>query len=40
MRDAAYIPSHYQVNTWGLRKGLKYAPRVDEFTLPYGVTKG
>jgi len=31
--DLAIIPLHYQVNTWGTRKGLKYKPRSDERTL-------
>jgi peptide/nickel transport system substrate-binding protein len=31
--DVALIPSHYQVNTWAARKGLKYTARSDEFTL-------
>ena len=34
MRDLAYIPSHYQVNTWASRKGIVYEARTDEFTLP------
>jgi peptide/nickel transport system substrate-binding protein len=33
MADVALIPSHYQVNTWAARKGLKYKARSDEFTL-------
>ncbi|MCG7492746.1 ABC transporter substrate-binding protein [Thalassobius sp. Cn5-15] len=37
--DAAIIPLHYQVNTWGVRKGFAYAPRTDEYTLATGVTK-
>ena len=31
----AIIPLHYQVNTWGARKGLSYNARTDERTL-YG----
>ncbi len=37
--DVAIIPTHYQVSTWGARKGLKYAARTDEFTLAIGVSK-
>lgn len=37
INDGAIIPLHYQVNTWGARKGLKYVPRTDEFTLAIGV---
>lgn len=35
--DGAIIPLHYQVNTWGTRKGLTYIPRTDESTLATGV---
>jgi peptide/nickel transport system substrate-binding protein len=31
--DLAIIPLHYQVNTWGARKGLAYKARTDERTL-------
>ena len=31
--DLAIIPLHYQVNTWGARKGLSYKARTDERTL-------
>jgi peptide/nickel transport system substrate-binding protein len=31
--DVGLIPSHFQVNTWALRKGLKYKARSDEYTL-------
>ncbi|MEQ1611733.1 MAG: ABC transporter substrate-binding protein [Hyphomicrobiaceae bacterium] len=37
--DVAIIPSHYPVNTWGARKGLKIAARSNEYTLVTGVTK-
>ena len=33
IEDVALLPSHYQVNTWALRKGLKYKARSDEYTL-------
>jgi len=33
IEDVAIIPSHYQVNTWAARKGLKYKARSDEYTL-------
>ena len=39
IEDVAIIPTHYQVNTWGTRKGLSYLPRTDEYTLAIGVTK-
>ena len=31
-RNQGIIPLHYQVNTWGARKGLKYLARTDERT--------
>ena len=31
--DAAIIPLYHQSNTWAMRKGLSYVPRVDERTL-------
>ena len=37
--DVAIIPLHYQVNTWGTRKGLKYKPRTDEATMAIGVVE-
>jgi hypothetical protein len=33
------IVSHYPVNTWGVRKGLKATARADEYTLAKSVTK-
>jgi peptide/nickel transport system substrate-binding protein len=31
------IPLHYEVSTWGLRKGLGYRARVDQYTLAHEV---
>jgi peptide/nickel transport system substrate-binding protein len=39
MEDVAIIPTHYQFNTWGTRKGLKYEPRTDENTLAMSVSE-
>ena len=39
IEDVAIIPTHYQVSTWGTRKGLKYVARTDEYTLAIGVQK-
>jgi peptide/nickel transport system substrate-binding protein len=33
MADYGIIPLHFQVNTWGARRGLAYTPRTDEYTL-------
>lgn len=33
IEDGGIIPLHYQVNTWGARKGIKYRARTDESTL-------
>ena len=35
--EVAIIPSHFQVNTWGARKGLTYTARSDEYTLAMGI---
>ncbi|MFK7994257.1 MAG: ABC transporter substrate-binding protein [Granulosicoccus sp.] len=39
IEDVAIIPTHYQVSTWGTRKGLTYLPRTDEYTLAIGIAK-
>lgn len=39
MADVGLIPSHYQINTWAVRKGLKMEPRVDEYTLAMSVSE-
>lgn len=39
IENVAIIPTHFQVNTWAARKGLRYTPRTDEYTLAIGVTK-
>jgi peptide/nickel transport system substrate-binding protein len=33
MNDTALIPIHYEVSTWATAKGLRYAPRTDQYTL-------
>lgn len=33
--DIAYIPLHHQIVSWAMRKELRYAPRVDEFTFAW-----
>ena len=33
IQDYAVIPLYNQVVTWAMKKGIKYAPRVDELTL-------
>lgn len=37
INNLGIIPLHYQVNTWAVRKGLKYNARTDEQTLAVGV---
>ncbi len=37
--DVAWIPLHYQINTWATRKGLKVVPRADETTFAMSVTR-
>jgi peptide/nickel transport system substrate-binding protein len=39
VEDVSIIPSHYPVNTWGTKKGLKISPRADEYTFVMGVAK-
>jgi peptide/nickel transport system substrate-binding protein len=39
IEDVAIIPSHYPVNTWGARKGLKVQARADEYMLAASVTR-
>lgn len=39
MMSRSIIPTHFQVNTWAAKKGLKYIPRTDEYTLAMGVVK-
>ncbi|WP_293862880.1 ABC transporter substrate-binding protein [uncultured Alsobacter sp.] len=37
LSDYAVLPIHFEVPTWALRKGLTYAARADQYTLPQGV---
>jgi peptide/nickel transport system substrate-binding protein len=37
VEDFAIIPTHFQVNVWATKKGLRYIPRVDEQTLAQSV---
>ena len=39
IEDVSVIVSHYQLNTWATKKGLKYTPRTDEYTIANGVSK-
>lgn len=39
MENVAIIPTHFQVNTWGAKTGLRYIPRTDEYTVAMGVVK-
>ena len=39
IEDVAIIPTHYQVNTWGVRRGLAYRARSDEYTVATEVTE-
>jgi peptide/nickel transport system substrate-binding protein len=33
------IPLHYEVSTWGVRKGISYKARADQYTLAFEVKK-
>ena len=35
MDDYAIIPLHYEVTPWAMRATVDYAPRADQYTLPY-----
>jgi peptide/nickel transport system substrate-binding protein len=37
IRDVGIIPLHYQIAVWGLRKGLTYRARADEYTYAHQV---
>ncbi len=39
IENVAIIPTHFQVNTWAAKKGLRYIARTDEYTLAIGVVK-
>jgi len=39
MEDVGLIPTHYQINTWASKKGLKYEARADEYTLAMSLKK-
>ena len=38
MDDYAMLPIHFEIPSWGLRKGLAFDARADQFTLPQLVT--
>lgn len=33
--DTALIPLHHQITTWAMKKGIGYAPRIDEFSFAW-----
>ncbi|MCQ9372012.1 hypothetical protein NQ024_12355, partial [Corynebacterium sp. 35RC1] len=37
--DYAIIPSHHQLATWAMRKGIRYEARTDEWSLAWLFTK-
>ena len=39
LSEQAIIPIHHQVHTWGMRSGLEYTPRADEYTYAFKVRK-
>lgn len=38
IEDFGILPLHYEVTPWAMRKGLTYAPRVDQYTLAFEIT--
>jgi peptide/nickel transport system substrate-binding protein len=39
IEEVAIIPTHWQVNVWAARKGLRYIPRIDEMTFAMQVVR-
>ena len=39
MAEVGLIPTHFQVNTWATRPGLRYVPRTDEYTMAMNVAR-
>ncbi|MBL6945822.1 MAG: ABC transporter substrate-binding protein [Rhodospirillales bacterium] len=37
MQDYAILPLHFEVTPWAHRKGLKYGPRADQYTIATGI---
>jgi peptide/nickel transport system substrate-binding protein len=33
----AVVPVHYEISTWGMRKGMQYKARVDQYTFAFDV---
>ena len=38
--ETGIIPIHYQVNVWGMKKGLDYNGRTDGYTIPREIVSG
>jgi peptide/nickel transport system substrate-binding protein len=34
-REIAFIPLHYQVATWAMKRNITYTARTDEFTFAH-----
>lgn len=39
MKDVGIIPSHFQLNTWAVRRSVRMTARADEYTLATGIQK-
>lgn len=39
MNDVGLIPTHFQLNTWAVRKGIKLIGRTDEYTLAMSASR-
>ena len=37
LKEVAVVPMYHQIATWGLRKGLTYPARIDEFTFAHQI---
>ena len=40
LRDHAVLPLHHQVASWAMRRGLRYAARLDEYTYAHQFRTG
>ena len=37
INDLGIVPLHYEVSTWGMRKGLKFLANANQFTLAFDI---
>lgn len=37
IKDTAIVPMYFEQSTWGMKRGLKYQPRIDQYTMAMGI---